>query len=345
MKLQLPILLLAAVVESSPQLLGSGPTLPLAGKTVGKAKIRPTAKRETLRYGPVDLYAKTARKPVQGLPAMDPTGQAGMASISAGLCKSCTVLSASFFLTYEDGTPATVPNGLYIHHFISYDTTKSLKRVIPGCEGGLPSTYAPFIDRGEDSGETETVFTTPDGKFNSGFQFGKAPKLLMQYDLVNLKDKARKIYINLEVEYVEGLVGKDASHSLKTVTCVPGINPRVNTAGPTITTSSKMTVSSNSTIVWGRGHLHSGGVDVKLMVNGKVACTSKPTYNEKNVITTMSICPEPINLKTGDAVTISSNYDLSKHKLRESNDGKGTGAKSTFGGADIMGMMAISYAY
>jgi hypothetical protein len=118
---------------------------------------------------------------------MDPTGQAGMGSISAGLCKSCTVLSASFYPTYDDNTPATVPNGLYIHHFISYDTTKSLKRIIPGCEGGLPASYAPFIDRGEDSGETETIFTTSDGKLNSGFQFGTSPKILMQNDLVNLK--------------------------------------------------------------------------------------------------------------------------------------------------------------
>jgi len=345
MKLHFPILLLAAVAECNPQLLGSKSTLGFGGKTVGKARLRANAKRETLKYGPIELYARSAKKPIQGLPPMDPTGQAGMGSISEGLCKSCTVLSATIFLTYDDGSPANVENGLYIHHFISYDTTKTLKRVIPGCEGGLPSTYAPFIDRGEDSGETETIFTTPDGKYNSGFQFGKSPKILMQYDLVNLKDTARKIYVNFEIEYVDGIVGKDASHSLKTVTCLPGLNPRVNAAGPTVTTSSKMTASSNATIVWARGHLHSGGVDVKLMVNGKTACTSSPTYNAEGGITTMSICPEPINIKAGDAVTISSNYDLSKHKLRESNDGKGNGAKSTFGGSDVMGMMAMSYAY
>jgi len=345
MKLYLPVLLLAAGAECIPQIIsGLGSTLPLANKTTGKPRYRETAKRETLKYGPLILYAKSASKPFGGIPAMDPTGQSSVYTISAGLCKKCTVLSASFHLSYDDGTPANVASGLYIHHFISYDTTKSLKYVLPGCEGGLPGTSAPFIDRGEDSGETETIFTTQDGKYNSGFQFGASPTIRMQYDLVNLKDVQRKFYINLEIEYVEGIQGKDAAHSLKTVTCVPGINPRVNAAGPTVTTSSRMTAGQAATIVWARGHLHSGGVDVKLMVNGKTVCTSVPTYNAKNVITTMSLCPV-MEIKKGDSVTISSNYDLTKHKLRESNDGKGTGAKSTFGGSDVMGMMAMSYAY
>jgi len=345
MKLQLSILLLAAIAECNPQFGKTGTPMSFAGKTVGKATIRTTAKRETLRYGPIELYAKNAKKPFGGMPSMDPKGQSAIVTLSKGICTSCTVLSARFKLTYEDGSEANPDNGLYIHHIISYDTSKTLNKVISGCEGGLPGTFAPFIDRGEDSGDTETIFTTADGKYNSGFHM-KNPKIMMQYDIVHYKDVARKFFINLEMEYVDGIVGQDAAHTLKTVTCNPVSNPRVNAGGPSTTTSPRMNVASNATIVWARGHLHAGGVNAQLMVNGKSACTSLPTYNSKNVITHMSLCPKPIQLKKGDVVTISSLYDLSKHKLREATDGSGHGAKSSFsGGSDVMGMVAMSYAY
>jgi len=347
MKLQLPFLLLVAVAECNPQFGGGkgGTTLPFAGKTVGKARIRTGAKREILRYGPVELYAKSAKKPFVGLPSMDPKGQSGIAILSKGLCSSCTVLAARFLLTYEDGSRANPESGLYIHHVISYDTTKTIKNVISGCEGGLPGTSAPFIDNGEDSGDTETIFTTPDGKYNSGFHM-KNSRIMMQYDLVNYKDVAKKFYINLELEYVDGVVGQDAAHTLKTVTCNPVTNPRVNNGGPSVTTSPRMNVNNNATIVWARGHLHAGGVNALLMVNGKTACTSLPTYDNKGVITHMTLCPKPISVKKGDVITISSLYDLSKHKLREATDGSGRGAKSSFsGGSDVMGMVAMSYAY
>jgi hypothetical protein len=58
MKLQLSILLLAAVAECNPQFGKTGTAMAYAGKTVGKPVLRPNAKRETLKYGPIELYAK-----------------------------------------------------------------------------------------------------------------------------------------------------------------------------------------------------------------------------------------------------------------------------------------------
>lgn len=73
-----------------------------------------------------------------------------------------------------------------------------------------------FTDRGEDSGDTETIFTTPDGKFNSGYHF-KNPSLSIQYDLVNYNKTQKKVYLDLELEYLDGLVGTDAGHVMKSV--------------------------------------------------------------------------------------------------------------------------------
>ena len=79
-----------------------------------------------------------------------------------------------------------------------------------------------FTDRGEDSGDTETIFTTPDGKFNSGYHF-KNPSLSIQYDLVNYNKTQKKVYLDLELEYLDGLVGVDAGHVMKSVA---GTTPR-----------------------------------------------------------------------------------------------------------------------
>jgi Stress up-regulated Nod 19 len=138
---------------------------------------------------------------------------------------------------------------------------------------------------------------------------------VVQYDMVNYSEVTQKIYINLEYEYKNNQNGKNAGHTLKSVTCNGAIPPRVSATGPAVTTSMPMYVKSNATIVWARGHLHSGGIKMLLNVNGRTICTSLPKYNNNGVITTMSLCPEPIPLSSGQYVTISSEYDLTKHKL------------------------------
>src|ERR1700760_50929 len=245
--------------------------------------------------------------------AMDPKGQAGVVTITEGICKGCSILSARFLLTNEDGTEAHPSNGVYIHHFVSYDTKKPASDPLLGCDGGFPMMGAPFIDRGEDSGETDTIFTAPKGTSKDGYHMDSG-SIVIQYDMVNYTPDTKKIYINLEYEYLNEQAGKDAGHSLKSVTCNGAIPPKVSQTGSATTTSMSMLVKSNNTIVWARGHLHSGGVKMLFNVNGKTICTSLPTYNSAGVITTMSLCPESIPLTMGQYVTITSEYDLTKHK-------------------------------
>jgi len=347
MKLQLPILLLATLAECAPQLSGlasMGAGFPLVGTKSVKPMYRKNAKRQILKFGPLELAGKDQRKPIgSAAMAMDPKGQAGMTNVK-GLCTKCSIISARFLLTHEDGTEATPANGIYIHHFVSYDSSKSAKDVIRGCDGGFPGMQAPFIDRGEDSGDTDTIFTAVNSTMDAGYLMNSG-KLVLQYDMVNYNKEAKKIFINLEYEFLDTPAAKDAIHTLKSVTCQGVVGPRVAASGPSTTSSTAMTVTQDATIVWARGHLHAGGVNMKLMVNDKVVCTSLPQYNSKGVITLMSLCPDPIPIKKGQTVKISSLYDLSKHKLREATDGSGHGAQGKVAGSDVMGMMAMSYAF
>jgi hypothetical protein len=153
---------------------------------------------------------------------MDPKGQGGILSISKGLPTSATILSARWALTYQDGSEASPKNGgVYIHHMVSFDGSNTGVNPIGSCSDGSAGgekrqAAAYFIDRGEDSGDTATIFTSPDGKRNSGFHF-KNPRLTVQYDVVNYENTAKKIYIDLDLEYLDGIVGENAGSTLKSV--------------------------------------------------------------------------------------------------------------------------------
>lgn len=244
---------------------------------------------------------------------MDASGQSGLMQIGEGMCSKCTILSAHYRLVHPDGKEATPEEGIYIHHIISFLSPKLSSSPISstsfggigGVLGGLGAAY--FIDRGEDSGQTDTIFTSPDGTFNSGYQINSPPSITISYDLVNYKDEPRKLQVELEYEYVDGIVGKDAGHTLTSVAGAVQLNGK--------SVSRPMKVSRPSTIMWARGHLHSGGDKMVLKVNSETKCVSNPTYDTKGVITEMSLCPEQIHLKTGDEITIESFYDTAKHKL------------------------------
>jgi len=305
-------------------------------------KWRSTAKRISLLYGPLNLAGKDQRKPSGAGISMDPKGQGGMTTVSQGLPKQSTILAAHWALRYLDGREATPKNDVYIHHFVSFDTSKRANNPFGGCSKSIGRLAgATFADRGEDSGDTETMFTSSDGKFNSGFHFGASPRLSVQYDLVNYSNTAKAIYIELTVEYEPGIKGMEAGATLKSVQGCGGGSRIALTGG---TSSGVIPVERDATIVWARGHLHSGGVKMTMKINNKLVCTSVPTYDAKGVITQMSLCPTPIQVKKGDKVTIASMYDTKQHALRQSTDGSGSGSHTKLGGSDVMGMMAMTYA-
>ena len=57
---------------------------------------------------------------------------------SDAFCKSCTVLKGHIGLMYMDGTVATPKNGsgVYIHHILTYDTSKRASNFVSSCAIG-----------------------------------------------------------------------------------------------------------------------------------------------------------------------------------------------------------------
>jgi hypothetical protein len=113
---------------------------------------------------------------------MDPNGFLLSKMIDGGICSDCTVLSGKAEVTYEDGSPAGIDKGVYLHHVLVMDPWKQTGDFAPWCTGNL-STMTPkqlnhpvksiFLSGGV---EHFTVwYTTPDAKFNSGYHVDKGP--------------------------------------------------------------------------------------------------------------------------------------------------------------------------
>jgi hypothetical protein len=118
--------------------------------------------------------------------------------------KDATYLWSNSTLVYADGSDATIRTGVYTHHYGIFDFDKTTKRV-SSCTGILTPTRPSLFTGGvEDKGDA--WYTSPDGKFQSGFYVGARDKMVSTGMVVNYSDKTQEVYARLEIEYVEGRV-------------------------------------------------------------------------------------------------------------------------------------------
>jgi hypothetical protein len=162
-----------------------------------------------------------------GLNTMDPNGYTFLKRVTGeSVCKDCTVLRGRLQAVYTDGTPANAGNGLYVHHAIFIDVTKKQRLPVSNC-GDTMGSIPTFV--GADvSGNTWQYFTTQDGTYPSGYYL-KDNSMMLQAELVNYRSvlcrlcvdrsctheddrkEPQEVYLELDVEYLTGKVGSDAS--------------------------------------------------------------------------------------------------------------------------------------
>jgi hypothetical protein len=337
---------------------------PPAKVQVHNPVVKSTATRKRMLWGPFDFAAANVRltscgcerqncadekqdtsKAASALPGpsgfqMDPNGQMLLMRIK-GFCSDCTVVQGSAFVAKEDGSRVDVAEGAYLHHLLIINVNKP-RRSFYNCEvgdappiKGVPSSY--FLGSGVDN--SEYYFTTPDGSYNSGYYIGVADQFVMQAEIVNYNPKPQKWYIAADIEYTPGKPAgaEDVSVTdFNVVGCSGFIDAGYyapDGAAQWNKTSPKFILSQDGTILRALGHLHDGGTNVQLLVNGKVVCDSKATYGGAQgtlvnddgstweSISSMSSCHDPVPVKKGDVMTIVSAYDTDLHPLRQSPSG------------------------
>jgi hypothetical protein len=261
---------------------------------------------------------------------MDPNGIFVEGRIT-GFCTHCTVLYAKADTYFPNSTRAGVSSGLYNHHIVVLDDKKrNLPWYLCDSKSELgASESAGFIVSGVD--EAANFFTSPDGSFKSGYWIGeKQNRFIMQAELINYRDKGLSAYITTEIEYVEGsLAGySDTSVSLLSVTgCkspdyhAPHGESEYNVTSPIVH------MPNDGYIINAKGHMHDGGVNVVLTLNGKVICESRAIYGGSGsesvgpdgkpwqTIREMTQCTNAIPVKKGDVIRMLSVYNTNLHPL------------------------------
>lgn len=286
---------------------------------------------------------------------MDPAGTAWNHLADDDFPRDVTILTTNAQVVFEDGTRAEVSKGVYNHHLVFFNQDKSIPSVL-SCDGqtarrGIPMSL--FVGGSEDKGAQ--YFTTPDGKFNSGYYIGKKDRILMGGDVVNYTNKTQTVFAEVEVEYVDGKVAglmETGQHSVSVGMCdgVAGTNLTAPKGQTKFTyTGKEITVFTDGYLVSAKGHLHGrsiffvrndvfqlttadGGVDVTMKLNGKEICDSKAEYGGAastlkdgdkvwKTINQMTYCDGPVKMVKGDKLLLEAKYDLDEHAPRIQHNG------------------------
>jgi hypothetical protein len=338
-------------------LLGSlvGSILP-ANNAVKRETLNPTilgddVKRVRLTYGPYKLRASNSTQREGNFFSFDPQGT-GWAYLLPDFPTGITVLSVKLSIGYADGTEIANSNGVYNHHALFLDISKGISSNLQ-CQGSsitipaINSIAGSAADIGD--GIRPNVTTRP----ITGNFIAKDHKILITGDLVNYNKEIKEVYMNIDLQYVEGkAIGllENSIHLVPVGACEskffgmdsiffrpPRDRKQFSLKGE------NLEVKEDGKIMVVRGHLHGmsihlafpintdhvmvdGGVNMVFRLNGQEVCNSRAEYKASNVggghsdmhtddgmISGMSGCSKPIDVKKGDKVAMEAFYDMEKH--------------------------------
>lgn len=140
-----------------------------------------------------------------------------------GLPKNVTILRSKILLVDESGAPLGIDKGIYQHHvnmlpvIRHFNDEPSFAAICPEHDksfypvGGYDRPVG--MDMIGHVFATQAVenftlwYTTPDGKLDAGYHSDGSP-VMMGAEIVNYNSVSKKVYIALDMEYVEGQQGQ-----------------------------------------------------------------------------------------------------------------------------------------
>ena len=296
--------------------------LGLSGALVGcvpNAKagvVSPTTPGEaTIRYGPFRVPAATP-------------GRMGMIRNNFAFdvqrpCTNCYITSMQAGLVTPDGRSANIDRGLWLHHMVLFDTSKT-DVTCPSL--GVGALGQRFFSSGNER-------TPTDGMAGYGYPQGTDSRWNLIYDLMNMTAQPANVTIRVDFDYVPL-----STPGMRPLTPIwLDINQCGNSERPAL--DGKFTYDYSLTSQWtGKllgiaGHLHDGGVNVTISKNGRQACDSRAVYggtpayvegsNSLHMpgmahISKMTLCNgTPANpvmaIVPGDKIDLAANYDMTQH--------------------------------
>jgi len=220
----------------------------------------------------------------------------------------------------------------------------------------LPKVSVLIGQGDEGSGLT---FMSKGQKIKAGFYLDDKMTMNLMSEVINYKKVEQDIYVKVDYEYIPNMATREKDYydvgmgainvapceSVNLSKCCDSAFPKCSDRTkvppkdkPIKYTSPPWQVNQAGYLLDVKPHLHDGGVNMTLYLNGENKCTSKAVYGgtdggleingEKwETITAYTPCEAPIAIKVGDTLTMDAYYDVSKHKLRphSATDGEAEG--------------------
>jgi hypothetical protein len=276
-----------------------------------------------------------------------PIGAFGISPVEPGRplpCTNCYITALQLGLEYPDGKIANVDTGAWLHH---------VDISVTGVDYTCPSNPISLILAGGDpamggsrlyAGGNERVPVRLNTKQKFGLDPGRGT-MGGAVELMSENVKPITVYCTMIIEYVPKstpgyrearLVWVDVVNCAKSSDFIPS-------TGVYQKQSQAFKMKHDGELLYANGHMHDGGVEVHLFVNGKLSCTSKQLYanrrghyNEPNDGTILShmvmpagshisdvgVCKDWGTVKKGDSLTVKGWFDANEHKQMMNGKGR-----------------------
>ncbi|KAF1809059.1 hypothetical protein P152DRAFT_174848 [Eremomyces bilateralis CBS 781.70] len=187
-----------------------------------------------------------------------------------------------------------------------------------------------LVGTGEDA--SPQVFASKDPKVKSGFYIGSNDTFTAMVEAVNYNPYEKDIYLSMDYEYIPGPREpgwlNSGIGSISIDGCEGGLGFHPPADGPITFTSNEWIAGANGYLINFTPHLHDGAINIEVFRNGTLVCHSDAIYGGDEGDSALSVgtdtwetisgyteCLEAVKVSTGDILTMTSLYDLTKHKL------------------------------
>lgn len=305
-----------------------------------------TEKKGSMFAWPPNWTTLQNMKPGDAL-SLDKDGTSYTNTIGNDFLSDATVLRVETGLLTKDFKIAGTKEGIFNHHNLWFDLTKTSHMAFgcdfwPSAMADIPMPSRNIFSNGGSDGVVN-YFANPNeaaGDVKTGYYLSKDRVIMNMVDVVNYNKEDQQIYQFIDMEYLDGKqqgrldqiqvvfdpfmcnLGKNGRHT--------GLLVQPDKAGQKKWTAKAdgIVVQRNGYLVSMRGHVHDGGENIIMRVNGKEVCNSRALYGGPEhtavgpdgkvweTIREMTNCHYTTKVNRGDKISVEANYDLEKYPSR-----------------------------
>jgi len=276
------------------------------------------AKRIKIRYGPYTIPSRNG-----GMLGKLLDGSGGMIwnmphRNTRKPCTDCTITYMRAGLESTSGASVNSDKGLWLHHMVAINNNGRADATCGSNPASLPhldvGTMAATAERFFSSGNERTVIDTwAWAPKKVGYYFKKGDTMSFIVDLMNMNDRASKVYMTITYEYVPGKpagflaarpVWFDADQ------CgVSDVKPKAQ-RGSYVISSRPWSANFDGSIIAMGAHLHDGGTHLEIIRDGKVECDAHAKYAENPQYVSGGMAGMSRSMRDGSATKHISSIEL-----------------------------------